>query len=101
MVMQGYLAPGRSCLRAAASLESDLKKAIENVKNHDFTGTVIGLMVVAQDKGALEACGLKLDHTALINAMQAVCPKNWDIIEEQLRAFGAEAHSKLYPEYES
>lgn len=58
----------------------------------------MGLMVVAQDKGALEACGLELDHTPLINAMQAVCPRNWDVIEDQLRAFGAEAYKRLYPE---
>lgn len=54
----------RSCLRIAGSLESDLKKAIESAQKRDFTGTVTGLMVVAQDKGALEACGLKLPHTA-------------------------------------
>ena len=89
---------GRSCLRIAGSLDSDLKKTIESAKKHDFTGTVAGLMVVAQDKGALEACGLELDHAPLINAMQAVCPGNWDVIEDQLRAFGAEAYRKLYPE---
>ena len=89
---------GLSCLRIAGSLDSDLKKTIESAKNRDLTGTVVGLMAVAQDKGALEACGLKLDHTPLINAMQAVCPRNWHVIEDQLRAFGAEAYRKLYPE---
>lgn len=91
----------RSCLRAAGLLDRDLRKTIERVKERDFTGTVAGLMVVAQDKGALDACGLELEHAALINAMQAVCPRNWDVIESQLRAFGAEAYKKLYPEYES
>jgi len=38
---------------AARTLEADLKKTIESAKKHDFTGTVIGLMVVAQDKGHL------------------------------------------------
>lgn len=91
----------RSCLRIAGSLESDLKRTIESAQKRDFIGTVTGLMVIAQDKGALEACGLKLDHTPLINAMQAVCPRDWDVVEEQLRAFGAKAYERLYPGKES
>lgn len=95
------VAEGRSCLMAAGSLEANLKKTIDSAKKQDFTGTVVGLMVVAQDKGALEACGLKLDHTPLINAMKAIYPRDWMVVEKQLRAFGAEAFSKLYPGAES
>lgn len=84
-----------SCAIAASRLGYDLKKTIEYAKKQDFTGTLTGLVTITQNTGALEACGLKLDKTPLINALMALCPKDWDAVEERLRAFGEHAYQKV------
>jgi len=58
-------------------------------------GTVTGLLTITQQTGALEACGVKLEKEHLVNAIIALCPRNWDVIEDQLVAFGEHAYQKV------
>lgn len=85
----------RTCTIAASRLGHDLKTTIEYAKSHDFIGTVTGLLVLAQQSGTLEACGVKLEKEPLINAMIALRPENWDVIEKQLIAFGEHAYERM------
>jgi len=87
--------PVSVCTRAAMQLGHDLKKTIENAKKQDYMGTLLGLVTVTQEAGALEACGLKLDKTTLIAAVSSLCPKHWDVIQDELAAFGEEAYRKV------
>jgi len=84
-----------ACTRAAMSLGYDLKKTLENAKKQDFMGTLLGLVTITQEVGALEVCGLKLDKTALINSLHSLCPRHWDVIQDQLAVFGEEAYRKV------
>jgi len=84
-----------ACTRAGMSLGYDLKKTIESVKKQDFMGTVTGLLTITQQTGALEACGVKLEKEHLVNAITALCPRNWDVIEDQLAAFEEDVYQKV------
>lgn len=75
-------------------LSSDLKKTMEAAKKQDIRETIIGLTDVAKKAGLLEACGLELNNAPLVNAIQAVCPRDW--VEEQLKVFGEQVWEKLY-----
>jgi hypothetical protein len=89
-------APRRSCWEVAAiSLDTDLKGTLEKVKNRDLTGTVTGLVKIAEDMGAAELCLPKLDSTPLEKAIEALCPTNWDAIEDQLKTL-TEAYERCY-----
>lgn len=85
----------RACAIAASRLGYDLKGTIEKVKAKDFPGTARGLVTLAQQTGMLEACGLKLEDAHLLNAVMALPAEHWDVIEEQLRAFGEHAYQRV------
>lgn len=87
---------GSVCYRAGFGLSSDLKETMEAVKKQDIRATIIGITAVAKKAGVLDACGLEMNNAPLVNAIQAVCPKQWDVVEEQLKVFGEQAWNKLY-----
>lgn len=86
----------RVCYRAGAGLSGDLKKTIEAAKRQDIRETIIGITAVAKKAGVLDACGLEMNNAPLVNAIQAVCPREWNVVVEQLTVFGEQAWTKLY-----
>ena len=85
----------KTCAIAAGRFSHELKEAMESAKKEDFAATVQGLVTLAQEVGVLRTCGLELEKGDLIKAAMAIYPMNWDVVQEELRAFGENAAEKI------